>query len=153
MKKNVCRCLLLLLGFLPLAFGWLVHYGMMDDESFYRYLRLPGFALLVVWFLFSYLGRKFLKSTKQTMFFLNAAAFLVLLLIGIQEMIFRAYWFNSIGLNTQYFYLSLLNISFSLTPWAHTTFAAYCAAFLLLILASFLGCKLHQRRTDRLLDS
>ena len=148
MKKNISRCVLLLLGFLPLAFGYLVNYGMMDDESFYRFLRLPGYALLGVWILFSFLGRKLLKSTKQTIMFLNAVACLVLLLIGIQELIFHAYWFNAIGLNTQYFYLSLLNISFMLTRWAHTTFSAYCAAFILLILASWLGCKIQQKRSN-----
>ena len=148
MKKNISRCVLLLLGFLPLSFGYLVNYGIMDYESFYRFLRLPGYALLGVWILFSFLGRKLLKSTKQTIMFLNAVAFLVLLLIGIQELIFHAYWFNAIGLNTQYFYLSLLNISFMLTRWAHTTFPAYCAAFILLILASWLGCKIQQKRSN-----
>ena len=149
MKKNISRCVLLLLGFLPLSFGYLVNYGMMDYESFYRFLRLPGYALLGVWILFSFWGRKLLKSTKQTIMYLNAVACLVLLLIGIQELIFHAYWFNAIGLNTQYFYLSLMNISFMLIRWAaHTTFSAYCAAFLLLILASLLGCKIQQKRSN-----
>ena len=148
MKKNAYRCVLLLVGFVPLAFGYLVHYGMMHYESFYRFLRLPGYALLGIWILFAFLGRKLLQNTKQTIVFLNAVAFVVLALIGIQEIVFHAYWFNAIGTNTQFFYLSLLNVSFMLTRWAHTTFSAYCAAFLLLILASLLGCKIQQKRSN-----
>ena len=145
MKKVLSAALLTVLGCLPLAAGWTVQYGLANEETFSLYLRLPGFGLLAVWVLLGFAGRALLHSTKATLLCLNAMPFAVLVLIGVQELIRHAYWFNAVGFNSQIFYLSLINISSKLTRWGHTMFLVYCTAFDLLVLATFLGCKLQQR--------
>ncbi len=146
MKNTVYRVGLLLLGFVPLAVGHLVQYGVLTDQYRY-YLRLPGYALLVVWFLFALLGSKYLKSIKQTMICLNAVAFLVLLLFCVQDMILDTDWSNPLGSNTLLFY-SPLTLAFSLSSRWHHIFVM-CKAFALLILASLLGCKIQKKYGNR----
>lgn len=149
MKKALTACALVVLGVLPLAFGWTVQYGLADEARFSLFLRLPGFGLLAVWVLLGLAGRALSGSTKLTLLSLNAVPFAVLVLIGVQELIRHAYWFNAVGTNTQMFYLPLIKISFDLARWSHTMFPVYCTAFCLLVLAAFLGCKAQQLTQKR----
>lgn len=144
MKKVLCAVLLTVLGCLPLAVGRVLNDAMMNGLTAGHHLWLPGFGLLAVWVLLGFAGRALSGSTKLTLLSLNAVPFLVLVLIGVQELIRHAYWFNAVGMNTQIFYLSLIKISFDLARWSHTMFPVYCTAFGLLVLAAFLGCRLHR---------
>ena len=145
MKKILSAALLTVLGCLPLAVGRPLNDAMMNGLTANHHLWLPGLGLLAVWVLLGFAGRALLHSTRATLLCLNAAPFVVLALIGVQELIRHAYWFNAVGTNTQMFYLPLIKISFDLARWSHTMFPVYCTAFGLLVLAACLGCMLQQR--------
>jgi hypothetical protein len=149
MKKVLCAVLLTVLGCLPLPVGRALNDAMMNDLTANHHLWLPGFGLLAVWVLLGLAGRALSGSTKLTLLSLNAVPFAVLVLIGVQELIRHAYWFNAVGTNTQMFYLPLIKISFDLARWSHTMFPVYCTAFCLLVLAAFLGCKAQQLAQKR----
>ena len=147
------RIALLLMGFFPLL---LIGYGLnhlIMTALYYNavvYL-LIGIAVLAVWFAFGMLSAKLTGSKKEAVLLLNAPAFLVLLLILVQELILRAYWMNIIGVATQMFYLPLLPLSFTLArvlpgvlmvgPWL-----ASAIAFALLVGASCLGRRTAESR-------
>ena len=149
MKNALSATLLAVLGCLPLAVGRVLNDAMMNGLTAGYHLWLPGFGLLAVWVLLGFAGRALSGCTKLTLLSLNAVPFAVLVLIGVQELIRHAYWFNAVGTNTQMFYLPLIKISFDLARWSHTMFPVYCTAFGLLVLAAFLGCKAQQLTQKR----
>ena len=138
------KLLAILLGFIPYGLGRLMDWSMMEYSDTLPPLKLIAFAVLLLWGILAYLLR-FRLTTKDTILFLNVIPALNLLLIAIQELILKAYWPNMLGIMTQLYYLPLLNLSYGLTFWAHTVFPAYCAAFLLMGIVSFLGCEIHKQ--------
>lgn len=144
MKKTMCA-ILFLLGAVPFAVGYGMNAWMMEHSA-----SVPSFGVIALIFLaaimgISFFANSFVKSTKHVVVSFNLIAAAVLVLIGIQELILHQYWSNTVGVATQMFYLPLLNLGFQITFWSHTVFPAYFAAFLLMILASYLGCKLQSK--------
>lgn len=138
------RILFVALGFLPFAFGGLINWAAMTHPDHIPSYPLIGILFLLLWAAISFLIKLRRKSSKEVVLSFNLIAFIVLLLIGIQELILHAYWSNLVGIWTQLFYLPLLNIGFTLTRWSSSVFSAYCAAFVLMLLASALGCSLRK---------
>ena len=136
--------LLICLGALPLAVGWLMNWAMLTFQAWLPPFLPIALLLLLVWGLIAFLARPHVKHSVAVILPLNLIAFLVLLLLGVQELILRAYWLNPVGWLTQFYYLPLLRVGFLLTGWTSSVFAAYCAAFLLMLAASALGCKLRR---------
>lgn len=139
------RFLLLLCGGLPLALGLLENRFMTVHPDILLPYKLLGILFLLLWGLIAFLGGKRTSNSKSCVAALNLLPLAVLLLLGLQELVLKAYWPNVIGLWTQLFYLPLIPIGFVLTRWSHVVFSAYCASFLLLLAASAAGCKLRQR--------
>lgn len=138
---------LLALGFIPFLLGRL--YGQIMMSDWFLFLPPPfliGLGVLFFWFR---LGVRFggdVKSPIRAVFLLNLPAFWVLVIIGLQELVLKSYWGNFAGIWTQSFYLPLLNLGFLLTRWTHRLLSAYCVAFLLMIAASYCGCKRGRNR-------
>ena len=137
--------ILIVLGALPFVIGGILNWCMYNMPFNLPYGAL-SVLLLFVWGGFAFLFKGTGQSTIKIVLFLNFIAAIDVILVGVQELILHAYWMNSVGLWTQFFYLPLLNLGFTLTSWSHTMFPVYAACFILLIVASVIGCKLRERR-------
>ena len=136
--------ILVMLGALPFVVGAIQNWYMLTYmESLIPYGLISVFFLLV-WGCIAFLLKGNHQRTRKIVVFLNLIAVLDLLLIGVQELVFRAYWMNSIGLWSQLFYLPMVNLGFSLTTWSHSVFSAYVVSFILMVATSFAGCKLRE---------
>lgn len=131
--------LCIIIGLLPFAVGgWFNSYILSNNPlPLHWYTDLGA---LFVWFLLALLLRFFVKGTKKVVIGMNLVAFVVLLLIGIQELILNRYWMNEIGRWTQYYYLPFIRLGFILTTWTPNMFFTYLASFLSMILSSAAGC-------------
>ena len=108
---------------------------------------LPRFGMISLLFLLAFMtmafiGNSCIHNTRVVLVSLNLIPLLVLVLIGIQELILHQYWNNMVGTLSQLYYLPLLHLGFQLTFWSPHVFAAYSACFIMLLLISWLGCKL-----------
>ena len=137
--------ILMILGLLPFALGGFLNWFMMANSGLLPNLVTIGFAALVIWGAIAFAVKPYVKSIKKTVIGLNLPAFAVLILVGVQELILHAYWQNAVGAWTQLFYLPLIDLGFRLTPWSHGVFSAYCAAFVLMVEASAIGCVLRKK--------
>lgn len=138
--------LLTALGLIPFAFGSFMNRLMMTRPNNLPPFTLFAVIMLLLWAAIAFFANSRIKSTKKVVICLNLVGFIDLALLGIQELVLRAYWNNLAGALTQFYYLPLLNLGFRLTDWSHTVFSAYCAAFLLMVAASLLGCVLQKRK-------
>ena len=141
--------LLVILGLLPFAAGGVMNHSMMAHPDTLPPFLLIGLLLLLGWGLISFFAVRRGGSVETVVLSLNAVAALVLILLGVQELILGAYWMNAAGAWTQFFYLPLLNLGFTLTPWSHSVFPAYAASFILLAAASALGSLLGTRSRQK----
>ena len=147
------RVVLLLIGFFSMPLGFLLNHIMMN-VSFNLPLLLISIAMLAIWFLISMVSVKFIFTKKETILLLNAPAFLVLILNLFQEYVLGHYWMNLAGVATQFFYLPFLGLGFTLTSglssqianFVYTATLAYIVVFVCLILDTFLGCSVAERR-------
>ena len=136
---------LILLGALPFVFGGIQNWYMTTHMDYNPPYTLIAVAVLLIWGLLTFLFNKDGGRTKHIVVCLNLIAAVDLFLIGIQELIRHAYWMNPIGAWSQLFYLPILNFGFTFTSWSPRVFLAYAAAFLLMVGASLLGCKLREK--------
>ena len=102
---------------------------------------LIAILFLLIWGAIAFFVRPRVAGVRTLAVCLNLAAGIDLILVGVQELVLGAYWSNPAGLWTQLYYLPLMNLGFTLTPWSHSVFSAYCAAFLLMLAATFLGAR------------
>ena len=137
--------ILLVIGALPFVVGGIQNWYMITYADSVLPYRVIAFAFLFVWGGSAFLMNKKGENTKRIVVFMNLLAFLDLVLIGVQELVFHTYWGNSIGGWTQMFYLPVLGLGFDLTNWSHTVFTAYAVGFILMIIASLVGCKIRER--------
>ena len=146
--------LLFLVGLSPFLLGWLLSRAMMtifaEMGGAWLYLVL-GLAMLMLWAVAAgILGFKGSKGRMAlTVLCLNLPAAVVLVLLGVQELALHAYWTNAVGLWTQMFYLPVLRLGAILGGWTGQLFWAYFAAFLLLVLVSWMGCRARQEPGEK----
>ena len=138
--------LLLLVGLSPFLLGWLFSVGMttifVAVGSAWLYFLL-GLLMLMLWAVAAgtLRFRGFKGSGALTVLLLNLPAAVVLALLGVQELALRAYWTNAAGLWTQLFDLPVLRVGVVAASWTGQMFGAYAAAFLLMVLVSWMGCR------------
>ena len=137
--------ILVMLGAVPFVVGGIQNWYMLTYMDSLLPYGLISVSFLLVWGCIAFHFNRNHQRTKEIVIFLNLIALLDLLLIGFQELIFHAYWMNSIGLWSQFFYLPMINLGFSLTTWSHSVFPAYVVSCILLVAASFAGCKLREK--------
>ena len=134
-----------LLGCIPFAIGGFMNWYMLEHVDFVPPYLLIAIGMLAIWTALGYGMKCWLKNSKKVILGLNAVPFLVMVLFGIQNLILGAYWMNFLGSWTQYFYLPMLRLGFRLTAWSSRVTTAVAAAFLLLVAATALGCKLEEK--------
>lgn len=137
--------ILAFLGLIPFAIGGFMNWFMLSHPETLPPYALIGIVTLLIWAAISFTVKAHVKDTKKLLIGLNLPAFAVLVLLCVQELLLKAYWQNPIGLWTQLYYLPLINISTRLAMWSSHLFVVYCAAFILLLGASFVGCKLRKK--------
>ena len=145
MKKRISVIMAFVLGAFPFLIGGIQNWYMLtyvDSVLPYGFISL---AVLLLWGCIAYLLNDRYHRTKAIVISLNLIAILVLLLLGIQELMLHSYWMNFVGKWSQLFYLPMINLGFSLTNWSHSALTAYVACFVLMVVASFVGCKLKEK--------
>lgn len=139
---------LIALGLLPFAFGGLLQW-ILSMNSYW----LPDFVIipinilfLLLWAALAYLMKPYIKDIKRVLLGLHVIPLVILLLLGIQGLILHQYWPNFFGQLTQIYYLPLVRIGSLLIGWLGTSvFFFFFVAFLLMVLAAFVGCKLRRK--------
>lgn len=137
--------ILVVLGVIPFALGGFMNWLMMTHSNPLIPFELFGIVTLLIWATIAFFIKPYIKNIMKVVIGLNSVAFVVLILLGIQELLLQAYWLNFVGSWTQYYYLPLLIIGLTLTSWSHSVFSGYCAAFLLMVIVTVLGCKLRKK--------
>ena len=133
---------LVVLGALPFVIGGIQNWYLLTYMDSILPIRLVPILFLLVWGSIAFLVKGNRQRARKVVIFLNLIAALDLLLLGVQELILHAYFLNIIGRYSQHFYLPIIWLGARLTRWSHSTFPAYVASFLLMVGASFIGCKL-----------
>ena len=150
------RTILLSLGFFPLLlFGYYLNHLVV---TVFADIVAPYFAIgvviVIIWLILGMVSAKLFKSDIDVARYLNAPAFIILLLIFVQEFVIRAFWSNPFGALTQNFYLPL--IRFGTAVWNTVTLPlqllnvyiitrmSYVAAtaFICLYIASCIGIRI-----------
>ena len=103
------QLLRILLGFVPLGIGILLNAYMMAHMDTLPPLALIALGTLLLWGLLGYLTADGKKPRSQVLS-LNAANFLALALVLVQELLLGRYWTNAVGLASQFFFLPLINL-------------------------------------------
>ena len=133
---------LVLLSLLPFAFGWIVNWLIMSHSGTTPPFMLISIVFLLIWAAIAFFAKPYIKSTVKIVISMNAVAFLVLVLNGIQQLLLHRFWMNLIGKLSQLFFLPLTYIGSRLTSWCPSVFSAMCASFVLMIAATWISCKI-----------
>lgn len=136
--------LLVILGAIPYLLGYAMNWYMMEYADTVLPFRWISVLFLLFWGLLAFLCNRKGAHSKQVICFLNLFAALNLVLLGVQEVILGAYWSNSLGLITQFFYLPVLNLGFGLSSCSSSVFVAYVVCFILMVAASYVGCRVRE---------
>lgn len=136
--------LLVLLSLLPFAFGWIANWLIMSHSGTTPPFMLISIVFLLIWAAIAFFAKPYIKSTAKIVISMNAVAFLVLVLNGIQQLLLHSYWLNFVGKWTQVFYLPLVFLGARLTIWCPSIFSAACASFVLMVIATIVGSKIRK---------
>ena len=134
---------LILLGAMPLGLGWLINWYMTIHPETFPPLFLIGAAFLIVWGFAAWKMNRKLLETGLVVLSLNGTAALCLVLLAVQA-VMGSYWNNFLGVMSQMFYMPTLYVGAVFFRWAGT-FGIYLSCFLLMLLASFIGCKIAEK--------
>lgn len=135
---------LVLLSLLPFAFGWVANWLIMSHSGTTPPFMLISIVFLLIWAAIAFFAKPHIKSTAKIVISMNAVAFLVLVLNGIQQLLLHRYWMNLVGKLSQLFYLPLTYIGARLTSWCPSVFSAMCASFILMVIATIVGSKIRK---------
>ena len=134
---------LILLGAMPLGLGWLVNWYMNLHPETFPPLFIIGLAFLLAWGFASWKMNKKMLETGTVLLVKHAIAAIMLVLVTIQ-LITGNYWVSYLGIASQMFFMPVLYVGAVFFNWAGT-FGIYFASFLLMLLASFIGCKIAEK--------
>lgn len=141
---------LVLIGLLPLLWGHvLIHGGQLS-------LPWMGLALLLGWTVLSLIAKIILKDTKKVIWALNAPACLILAYQFVLALLYACIpamsnlsysLVEALSLPNEFFY-PLLSFTSFLLFWlpVWSDLLIYTVSTLLLLLASYVGCKSHEDR-------
>ena len=134
---------LILLGAMPLGLGWLVNWYMNLHPETFPPMFIIGLAFLLAWGFASWKMNKKMLETGTVLLVKHAIAAIMLVLVTIQ-LITGNYWVSYLGIASQMFFMPVLYVGAVFFNWAGT-FGIYFASFLLMLLASFIGCKIAEK--------
>lgn len=144
---NMKRILLILIGFIPLALGFLMNYWIMKYQDSLLPFKLIGIVFLILWGFIGYLTCEFEETAAKSSKIIHSVAFIMLLIFVFQNSILGRFWFNIIGAIPQFYYLPLLNISSFIQSLilfmfrTHITSLDIIISFFLMIASYRLGSK------------
>ena len=135
-----------LFGFFPLLIGFIMNYALkVSNYMLVLPYTLIGIVLLGIWCAAAYIFNKKIRNPYKVMLLLNLIAFLDFLLICVQLFVYDQFWFNIVGIWSLTFYLPLTRLGaliVRLLPLPYImTFPIKLISFMLLLIASFIGCK------------
>ena len=134
---------LVLLGAMPLGLGWLLNWYMNLHPKTFPPMFIIGLAFLLAWGFASWKVNKKLLETGTVMLAQHAVAAIMLVLVTIQ-LITGNYWVSYLGIASQMFFMPVLYVGAVFFNWAGT-FGIYFSCFLMMLLASFIGCKIAEK--------
>lgn len=137
------RLLRVVLGFVPLGIGYLEHLYLLRHMDTLPPLMLIALGTLLLWALLSYLTADGEKKALPQVLCLNAANFLALALVLVQEHLVGHYWINAAGMASQLFFLPLIHLAAFLP--LHYVWAMDILITLVLLLISWYTCRLKNR--------
>lgn len=145
MKQKFPTVMAFVFGALPFLIGGVQNWYMLTYMDSVLPYGLISLAMLLLWGCIAFFLHNRNQKTAEIVISLNLIPALDLLLVGVQELIYHAYWANRVGLWSQLFYLPMINLGVKFTIGSHSMFPAYAACFVLMAAVSFVGCKLKQR--------
>ena len=134
---------LILLGAMPLGVGWLLNWYMNLHPETFPPMFIIGLAFLLAWGFASWKLNQKALATGAVMIPQHAVAAIMLVLVAIQ-LATGNYWVSYLGIASQMFFMPVLYVGAVFFNWAGT-FGIYFASFLLMLLASFIGCKIAEK--------
>ena len=138
--------LCVLFGFFQFLIGVIMNYALqVRNYMLVLPYTLIGIVLLGIWCAAAYIFNKKIRNPYKVMLLLNLIPFLDFLLICVQLFVYDQFWFNIVGIWSLTFYLPLTRLGaliVRLLPLPYiTTFPIKLISFMLLLIASFIGCK------------
>ena len=137
------QLLRIVLGFVPLGIGYLQHLYMTAHMDTLPPLALIALGTLLIWGLLCYLTADGKSKARLQVLALNAANFLALALVLVQELLLGGYFPNAVGLASQFFFLPLINLTGFLP--LHYLWMDDLVISLVLLLISKFACQLKIR--------
>lgn len=152
-KLILLRVPLILLGVLPLPLGYLLNYAMWHFSLSGALLTGVNLLLLLLWGCLAYWFSSPKGNPLLQALLLCSVGLVVLVLVLFQEVVLERYWFNSVGIGSQMFFLPFISLGFTVSnPLASLLMSpirmwpGYVAAWLLMLAAAWVGCYRKQRR-------
>lgn len=139
------RIFIFMLGFTPLLVGYWMEDMISRNEiafDFRTFYNMLCFGFFLYWGLLGFLFCKFTSSKIYTAIICNFPALIVLILALVQELIYKRYWSNNLGIATQFFYLPTLRLSYIVTSIfsMHTMSETYIISFISMLAVFYFGC-------------
>ena len=134
---------LAILSLMPFGLGWLLNWYMTIRPETFPPLFIIGVAFLLVWGYIAWKVDQKVLAAGPVMLCQNGAALLALVLLAVQALN-GGYWDNLLGIVSQMYYMPMLYFGAVFFNWLGV-FGIYCVCFLLMILASFIGCKIAEK--------
>ena len=134
---------LILLGAMPLGVGWLLNWYMNLHPETFPPMFIIGLAFLLAWGFASWKVNKKLLENGTVLIAQHAIAAIMLVLVAIQLMTGN-YWVSYLGIASQMFFMPVLYVGAVFFNWAGT-FGIYFSCFIMMLMASFIGCKIAER--------
>lgn len=154
--------LLITLGLIPLLPGGIMYLLLVinDNQVSGTIHVIITLLTLILWGVPAYIAKRRTNSTAKTILLLHVIPLINLLLLGIQEFVLNHYWTNFLGTLTQIYIFPFARICGILngrlaallhdpcggTHWfGATVFATGLWAFLMMLAAAFIGCKINKK--------
>lgn len=137
------QLLRVVLGFVPLGIGVLQNAYMTAHMDTLPPLKLIALGTLLVWGLLAYLTADGKSKVRSQVLMFNAANFLALALVLVQELLVGHYWINAVGMASQLFFLPLIHLAAFLP--LHYVWAMDILITIVLCLISWYACRLKTR--------
>ena len=134
---------LVILGAMPLAVGWLLNWYMTIHPETFPPMFIIALVMILAWGCVSWRMNRKMMDTGAVMVAQNLIAAVMMILVTVQ-IIAGSFWENMIGILSQMFFMPTLYMGAVFFNWMGM-FGIYFSCFVLMVLASFIGCKIAEK--------
>ncbi len=138
MKTTRLELLLVLIGFLPLPVGLALDHFSPHSPPYWG----SSIALLLVWFLASFLACRRMRDTATVTSHLNFVAFVCFIVLSLGDIIYHIPFAYILFDGAYFFYLPLVHLGIYCNPFHSTPLSTNLITFSIPVLVSLLGCAL-----------